>query len=205
MADQLKERFDWNEAAFVLAVQQGFIERSNGSPFDPPTAAGTDAWRYTLRSIRQQGDARGWKLADPGNLSMIVNETLKINIVVFSGDDATGIRHLKPKPKNPRGPMIKEAVQLNTEQGKLFEEVIEDDKPDIEEMLQFETWVLLFYITDSEIRAELSLPYAVDDKDYVNDWGPRIILNVPLPGSEAEVAPDADNGPDIVPDVIFNL
>jgi len=205
VADRLKERFDWFVSAFVLAVQQGWIERSNRSPFDPPTAPGTDAWRYTLRSIRQQADARGWTMADRGNLSMTVNEALEVAIVVFSGDDATGLAHLKPKSKNPRGPMIKEAIKRNTGQADLFGDVIEEETPSVEEVLRYETWVLLIYITDEEVRAELSLPISVDDKDYVVDWAERIIISVPLPGAEWEQSPEADIGPDIVPHVSFKL
>jgi hypothetical protein len=206
VANRLKERFDWFEAAFVLAVQQGYIERTNCAiPFDPPTAPGTDAWRYTLRSLRQQADARGWTLSDPGNLSVITSEKLEVNIVVFSGDDATGLPHLTPKSKNPRGPMIKEAVRRNYGELSLFEEVIEDAGPDIEEMVRFETWVLLTHITNEEIRAELSLPKSVDEHDRVDDWAERIIINVPLPGAESEDVPDADSDPDIVPAVSFNF
>ena len=205
VADRLKERFEWSVSAFVLAVQQGYIERSNASPFDGPMAPGTDAWRYTLRSLRQQADARGWTMADPGNLSMTINEALEVAIVVFSGDDATGLAHLKPKSKNPRGSMVKQAIKRNTEQMSLFGDVIEEEGPSVEEVLGYETWVLLIYITDEKVRAELSLPVSVDDKDYVSDWAERIIINVPLPGSEWEQAPDADSGPDILPDVSFKL
>ena len=205
VADRLKERFDWFAAAFVLAVQQGFIERVNASHFDPPTAPGWDAWRYTLRSLRQQGDARGWVMADPGNLSMIINEEREVAIVVFSGDDATGLAHLKPKSKSPRGPMVREAVARNTGQLPLFPEMIEEARPTAEEVLGYETWVLLIHIMDEGLRAELSLPIAFDDKEFVSDWKERIIIDVPMPGSESEQTPDANDGPDIMPDVNFKL
>ena len=206
VASRLKQRFDLPEAAFIQAVQQGFIDRSNASPpFDPTTAAGTDGWRYTVRSIRQQADARGWKIADPHNLPLIVNETLEVNIAVMSGDDRTGLPHLKPKTKHPHGAMIKAAIARNIDQLDMFPDLIKGEEPSIEEMLRYETWILLVHITDDEIRAELSLPKSVSQKDFVNDWAERIIIDIPLPGAESESAPVVDNGPDILPDVSFSL
>jgi hypothetical protein len=191
----------------IEAAQQGFVERLNAiPPFDPITAAGTDAWRYPVRAVRGGLAGVGWRLDDPRNLPLVISDERRINITVSSGDQFTGIDgHRHPRSKNPKGVLIEEAISRNTRQIDLFPERLPQTVRKFEQTLTYPTWVYLLYITDEEIRAELSLPSSMDESDYVDGWAERIIVSVPLPDAELVDDIDFDEGAEIRPVVTSKI
>lgn len=187
----------------VLAAQSGFIERANATPFDPTTSPGTDAWRYTVRLLRQQLEADGWRLDDVRNLPLIISDLHKVNLTVSSGNDFTGLEQSppnEPKSKNPKGALFDAAIERNVRQPDLFPSLLPEAKRRFADTLSYPTWVFLIRITDDSIRAELSLPSSMDEQtDQIDGWSERIIIDVPLPGGDLSEAPEADIGPDILP------
>ena len=194
-----------NAEIFIRAAQRGFVERAAASPYDPTTAPGTDAWRYTVRDVRQRLDTPGddWRMDNPQNLPLIISDKRKLNIAVSSGNDFTGIQGCpvaEPKSKNPKGAMVKEAVKRNIDQIDLFPELQTEAVRKFRETVGYPTWVFLIYITDEIIRAELSLPKSFDDStSQLDGWEERIIMTVPLP-DDADASDIAyDSGDDITP------
>lgn len=185
----------------ILAAQQGFVERLNAErPFDPTTAAGTDAWRYAVRTLRAGLERRGWRLDDVHNLPLAISDDHGVNLTVSSGDKFTGIEGTHPpKSRHPKGGLIKAAIARNTRQGDLFPDSLSSAVRHFHQTLVYPTWVLLLHITDDAIQAELSLPSSIDEDDYVDGWAERILISVPLPDAEMAEVPDIDDGPEIVP------
>lgn len=188
----------------IETAQQGYVERLNAEPpFDPPTAPGTDAWRYPVRALRKGLTSLGWRVDNPRNLPLVISDKRKINITVSSGDEYTGIKgYRSPRSKNPKGVLIEEAITRNTRQLDMFPERLPEAVRKYIRTLQYPTWVYLLFITDDEIRAELSLPNSMDDSDYVDGWAERILISVPLPGEELSDETDFDEGPDIRPFIL---
>lgn len=186
----------------VKAAQRGFAERALSHPCDPKTAPGTDAWRYSVRSLRDDllGE-ENWRQDDPKNLPLIINDALGVNITVSSGDEMTGVYPGTPKTRNPKGALLEEAVKRNVLQGEMFPETLPVSVTKYEKTVSNKTWIFLIYITDEEIRAELSLPNSYGENDHLDGWAERIIIDVPLPDEEQYSSDDRDQGPNIEPEI----
>jgi len=185
----------------IESAQQGFVERLNAEPpFDPVTAPGTDAWRYPVRVLRKGLLGLNWRLDDPRNLPLVISDERNISLAVSSGDEFTGIEgHRLPRTKNPKGILMAEAVTRNTRQLDFFPESIPEAVQKFDRTLKYPTWVFLLFITDDQIRAELSLPNSMDESDHIVGWAERILIVVPLPGEEIDADTDFDEGPEIRP------
>ena len=194
--------FGLTQEVFTRAIQAGFVERLNSVAADPTTAAGFDAWRYTVRVLRQELEERGWRLDNPRNLPLAIRDDLRVNMTISSGDILTGINGKEqPKSKNPRGEMFKAAIDRNIDQVPLLPEMLTDAESLYYLTFQYPTWVLLIHFEDEAIRAELSLPITQDGEDRLSGWKHRIILDVPLPGEEHVTDIHDDGDDDIVPEV----
>jgi hypothetical protein len=184
--------------ALQRAVHSGHVARITCTDNDPPQSPGTDAWRYTVRTIRDELCSRGWRKTDPNNFSLTINDARQINIVVESGDALTRQKHGVPKTKSLKGLYVEAATMRNTLEGDLFPETVADDLRRVAAILEYPTWIFLIYITDEEYRAELSLPVAMEGEQ-ITDWSERIFVPDPEePFGIRSGKPDVgDQGPDI--------
>lgn len=183
--------------ALQRAVAEGHANRILSTPNDPPFIPGTLAWSFTVRTLRDELIPIGWRKADPGNYSLVINDKRKINIVVASGDAGTRLKHLIPRTRSTKG-LYSEAVTLrNKIEGDLFPDTLAEDLRRAVAILEYPTWVLLIYITDDEYRAELSLASEMDDNKIV-DWAERIFIPDSEEPSGSKKKPELDDfGPDI--------
>ena len=176
------------------AVQTGHVAFLSCTDNDPPFIPGTYAWSRTLRALREGLIGSGWRKDDSGNYSLTVSDRHRINIVVASGDDLTGLVHSgDPRTKSPKGPRTENVVEANA-QGDLFPHTLPrrsssaDGRP-------YDTWVLLMRVKAEELRAELSRPTAMED-GHISGWSERIILPLgKVDPTAIDIAPD-DFGPD---------
>lgn len=184
--------------ALQRAVSAGHVARITCTENDPPFIPGTEAWRYTVVTLRDELCPRGWRKADPGNYSLVINDDRQINIVVASGDAFTRRAHGNPRTKSLKGLYTEAATTRNRIEGDLFPETLTEDVRRIAALLEYPTWILLIHITDEEFRAELSLPVFMED-DQITSWEERIFIPDPSDASGGErIAPAAnDHGPDI--------
>jgi len=183
--------------AVQRAVAAGHVARITCTEDDPPFIPGTEAWRFTVVTLRGELCPTGWRKADPGNYSLVINDARKINIVVASGD--AFVRCLgSPRTKSLKGLYTEAATLRNRIEGDLFPETLSEELRRIAVILEYRTWVLLIYITDEEYRAELSLPADMEDGQ-ITDWEERIFIpDIGGAGGERIAKPDTgDNGPDI--------
>lgn len=191
---------------FRRAAQEGFAERANCTIFDPVTAPGTDAWRYPTRQLRTEAVEHGYRLDNPKNLPLAVSDEHKINITVSSGDERTGLilGRIQPKTKNPKGSILEAAISRNVNQGLLFPDLEPENIREFRHTMGYPTWVFLLYITDEEIRAELSLPSEMDGSDHIVGWSERIMISV-MPKDIIGEDFEPETGPDILPDISIKI
>jgi hypothetical protein len=188
-----------SQAIMERVLQKAFVGRANCTAHDPKQTPGTDAWRYAIRALSDELAILGWKRIDPKGLPVMVNDELGLCITVSSGDHATGLAHLKPKHKNPKGAMTEAAVRVNAAQYRLFpeEELVEEVSPDLP---PYPFWTLLLRIDDFEVAAELSLSARIIGGK-VNFWLERIILPSFKPNELLDIKQEGDDDGGIEIDV----
>ncbi len=184
--------------AVQSAVAAGHVARITCTENDPPFIPGTEAWRRTVVTLRDELCPRGWRKADPGNYSLVINDARQINIVVASADALTRRSHGSPRTKSLKGLYTEAATIRNRVEGDLFPETLAEDVRRVAALLEYPTWILLIYITDEEYRAELSLPVDMED-DQITAWEERIFIpdSSGTSGGEVIVPTADDHGPDI--------
>ena len=158
------------------AVTQGYQAFIDCTPFDPRFIPGTDAWSRTVRHLRAQLVPLGWRIDDPGNYSLTISDPYQVNIVVATGNEATGLPHLTPKTKSHKGLFTALALRKNVTQLALFLEEVPQAEQKTTFTLQYQTWMFLIYVTEDRVRCELSLPLAMSKRGKVQLWKDRIIL-----------------------------
>jgi hypothetical protein len=161
--------------ALIRALQAGHLARLSCTDNDPPFIPGTEAWRFVVRTLREELLPKGYRKADPANYSLVINDERQINIVVASGDALTRIAHGNPKTKHLKGLFTEAVIMRNKLEGGLFPELISEELRIAVSILEYPTWILLIYITDDEVRAELSFPDEIQDGQIVS-WKERIFV-----------------------------
>jgi hypothetical protein len=161
--------------ALIKALQAGHLARLSCTDNDAPFIRGTEAWRFVVRTLREELLPKGCRKADPNNFSLIISDARKWNIAVASGDTLTRNKSGDPKTKHLKG-LFTEAVTIrNHHIGGLFPDDIPEEVRVAISILEYPTWILLINITDDEIRAELSYPDKIEDGQIVS-WKERIFI-----------------------------
>ena len=178
------------------AAEAGYLGLISCTDNDPPATRGYIAWAHVLRRLREQLIPSGWKRDDSLNFPRTFSEEHRISIVVSTGDDGTGRSHLHPRTKSPKGQLTEQAVYLNSLQG-ILKGFLPDEETKTLPNSAYTTWILLFYVTVAEVRAELSLPSVIRDGEILA-WEERIILPpIEVDPSVLERSPEVDPGPEI--------
>jgi hypothetical protein len=166
----------------IGAILFGETHRALCTDDDPLIFHGTTAWARTIRGLRQQNRLRqnGWTKARAGNFETFVSPDKSLAVCVMTGDKETGKYDpsrpfISPKPKHPKGIMLKTAIDTNAW---LFPELAaaaNDRARKLEMAAKRTTWILLIHRDGDTVFAELSLPskFSVDQ---VEAWRHRIIL-----------------------------
>jgi hypothetical protein len=181
--------------AIITALEAGHLARISCTENDPPFIPGTEAWRFVVRTLREELLKLGWRKADPGNFSLVINDKRKINIVVESGDAWTKRTPDNPKTKSLKGLYTEAVILRNTLESDLFPETVEEELRRVATILEHPTWMLLIHITDEGWRAELSYPETIED-GYITSWKERIFIPDEDDGRSAAATPDEVAGPD---------
>jgi hypothetical protein len=176
------------------ALQAGYLSRISRTTNDAPSAPGFYQWNDTLRTLRDSMVPSGWRCCDKNNLPTIIHPKGTHAIAISSGNRGTGDVMASPSTKNSKGLGTEEVITNNARQLNLFDfAAIPKYEKDRE---KYPTWLLLFYLSKKELRAELSLPVNIDSNGYVDKWRERIILPS-LPLQPTTIIPKPDFGPDI--------
>jgi hypothetical protein len=166
------------------------------TPLDPPNMAGMARYARTVRLLREQLLPLGWSYDNPRNLARTVSPDRRVAIIATLGDAATGVPHVQPSTRYEKGIAVVEAVSRNFVQLMLPID-LGDDGP-VEDDGGTTTWILLYTVTETEIRAELSLPDSTVD-GYIDTWVERVILPpVPLEPAAAVESPRPAAEPEVL-------
>jgi len=170
---------------------------SQCTPNDPPFIPGTEAWRFVVRTLRDELVPTGsWRKADPANFSLIINDARKISIVVASGDAFTRREDSSPKTKHLKGLFTEAVIIRNKFFGGLFPQSLSEELRIAVAVLEYPTWILLIHITDDEVRAELSYPDEIKEGQIVS-WKERIFIPEAADDPGALINPAKNPEPDI--------
>lgn len=176
------------------AVRAGFTGRSSCSELDPPMYPGQTMWAHTVRRLRQGTAPIGWKPDNSNNYCVALSPE-GVAIAVATGDANTGRPDATPSTGSPKGPCTVEAIAVN-QLALDLKLPGEEAAIELPEVIQRQIWLLLIYLDQSEVRAELSLPLRLDEQDRVTGWRERIILpSVDFDPNQIELP--SDSSPDI--------
>ena len=197
VADRLAE-LGLKAEILEFALRGADAEARTYTQLDPPNMQGMARYSRTVRLLREQLLPLGWWYDNPRNLARTVSPDRQVAVIATLGDAATGVPHVRPSTRYEKGIATVEAVSRNFVQLTLPMDVGDDPPvdPDIDGIA---TWILLYTVTESEIRAELSLPDSMVD-GYIDTWLERIIL----PPIQRHATPSVTAAvPVIEPDVII--
>jgi hypothetical protein len=186
---------DLEEEWLATAATAAAIARASATKLDPIGADGQLAYFACVRTLSQQilfdhNDADKWERVDPYNIPRVVNKETALAIAVSGANARVGLRGPEPCSKNDKGFRFKEIVAANVRRLTLFEDPRFMPVPDLDEQ---QTYVLLYYSDIiGTVRAELSLPTAVDDDGYLAEWRERIFVEIPNPGAPVRRIADDD-------------
>lgn len=157
------------ENILLESVMAGLLARLNSTKFDTKNRPGYIQWNDTNSKLRFLTHNRGWEVYQEDGIEGIISIDKKIRIVPSSGNAATGNPNQPSSNKNPKGEKgIK--IMKSSCQGNLFTGYPEDNEE------QIKTYVLLYYSSNQELRAELSMPALINSKGKITAWEERIML-----------------------------
>lgn len=156
--------------AMVEVVRRGELARAEATGYDPITAAGTDAYRFRVRALREAYCPKDWRVARPTGLELLVSPDGNLSILTRAGDAGVGLRDADPQPKSDIGGGTCSVLDGNLP---LFEpqwlQAQGKRRP------ERETWMLLVFASPSVVRAELSLGSEAEG-GRIARWFERIIF-----------------------------
>lgn len=185
------------------AILRAEAEAATCTAFDPPMMAGFIRYGRTVRFLREELVPQGWHYDSPRNFCRTISPDREFAIVSTSGDAATGHPELTPTTKYPKGYATAQAVDTNGQLRFDFDDLV------IEEPLSGDnhlaTWFLLYQIDGDVIRAEISLPSAMDGGS-ISEWEERIILpDISLNAEPGAERPGDDDDDDDQSDYIVEI
>jgi hypothetical protein len=182
---------------FEFALRGADAEARTYTRLDPPNMQGMARYSRTVRLLRERLVPLGWSYDNPRNLARTVSPDGRIAIITTLGDSATGVPHVMPSTRYEKGVATVEAVSRNFLQLTLPID-LGDEEPIDADAEGTTTWVLLYNVTESEIRCELSLPDSMVE-GYIDTWTERLILPpIPLDAGPQLAEPWAVADPEVL-------
>jgi hypothetical protein len=196
VADRLAE-LGLKAEILEFALRGADAEARTYTQLDPPNMQGMARYSRTVRLLREQLVPLGWSYENPRNLARTLSPDRQVAIIATLGDAATGVAHVLPSTRYEKGIATVEAVSRNFLQLTLPID-LGDEEPVDADAEGTATWVLLYNVTESEIRAELSLPDSMVD-GYIDTWVERIVLPaIPLEPAASPAVQQPAAEPDVV-------
>jgi hypothetical protein len=192
--DAALARLGLTSAPLIEAVLAGYLARSSCTENDAPNVAGFVQWGRTLRTLRELLIPLGWSRSDDLRYYTAVAPDERVAIAVASGSEATGLANGTPTTRSAKGPSTAAVVFANAAQGDLFPETLPKAQPKADR--DRATWLLMFYVDENEIRAELSQPIIIGEDGFITVWLERIILSA-QPLDPIVAVPKPDFGPNL--------
>lgn len=177
------------------ALRGADAEARTYTALDPPNMQGMARFSRTVRLLREQLVPLGWTFDNPRNLARTLDPERRVAIIATLGDAGTGDPTAIPSTKYEKGLATAEAINRNFLQLTLPID-LGDELPFDTDDEGTTTWVLLYHVTDAEIRAELSLPDSMVD-GHIDTWLERVILPPITIEPEPQVRPEPAADPEV--------
>jgi hypothetical protein len=187
---RLDEVFGFEAKEIQDVIMQGLYARKACTPNHPRTYAGLAQWAETVRALRDKTSPSGWSSSDDSNFPLCIHPSGKIVIAVQTGDQDTGISANNPSNRATKGTNTEQAIWANQKQLLLFDSLPQVSSVDSNENRIM--WVLLYHVTPSEIRFELSLPSKIVGGK-IRSWQERLVFPaIVLDQIDIEIGDDDD-------------
>lgn len=191
---RLNEIFGLEAKDIQDIIMQGLYARKDCTGHHPRTYPGLAQWAETVRALRDKTSPAGWSCSDDNNFPLCIHPSGSVVIAVQTGDQDTGISANNPSNRAAKGTNTEQAIWINQKQLLLFEAIPLDSLSDSNNNRIM--WVLLYHVTPSEIRFELSLPSKIIGGK-IRSWQERLVFPaIVLDQIEIEIGDDDDNGND---------
>jgi hypothetical protein len=175
------------------ALGVGVGESRTWSEAAPVAMAGMARWGRINEHLRISKSKQKWSYENPRNLPLTIHPTDVFAIVATTGDAQTGSdKGAPPTTKYAKGTTYQKVIEDNAYvQMSLFVDAeVGPVLHDVAEEQPRATWILLYYVTERAVSAELSLPGSITDQGYVDYWRERILIppyvieDVPVGGED---------------------
>ncbi len=200
-------KMDLNVEHLLEAVKIGHASRSNAGELHPPTTPGFNAWSETNYGLSRRLIDEGWSREVVDNIPILLHPNGAYQIVVSSGDMATGTELESMLPSTLQKKGIRFSSLFGGNSRDLFDKDVAFENLMQKTVGKCPTYVLLYYYDQArkETRCELSLPSPTDqakienkEKQYVSEWQQRIIIG--SVGGEPDLP-----SPDFTDDTDFDI
>lgn len=170
-AEKRVARLGLSVDGLTQSILEGEYARMEAVEDDPITAAGTDAYRYRVRALRQTFKPQGWTRGTDRGLEKTQSPDGKVVVITRGGDSGVGFTDAFPQPQGKVGEAGEKAADKNASLA------LDPNWFNVGQAQEseFETWMLLVHRQKDTVRAELSLPSEVKN-GRVSAWIERIIL-----------------------------
>ncbi|MER8644395.1 hypothetical protein [Mesorhizobium sp. M1252] len=179
---------DWDLTAkeMIEVVRHAVAAKASYVLNFPLNAAGQLSYIHGTGALRDILRLKGWEIDRTGNIEATYNPKTGMKIV-FQNSDSACEDDRDPKAISDKGPAAARAVDLG--QMSLFPEFeIEAQQQKARENASL--WYLCVYINGDDVRAELSFPQSIEEKQFKN-FNERIYII--RPGEWASIMPKQDD------------
>lgn len=178
-------------AELIGVVQQAVAARADAVLNHPLNAPGQLSYIYGTGALRDTLRAKGWQIDRTDNIEATFDPRTGMKIVFQNADSACDDDR-DPKAISDKGPAASRAVDVG--QGNLFPQFDVEDR-EKRQRENAELWYLFVHINGDDVRAELSFPKRIEDKQF-KGFNERIYII--QSGEWANIMPavnDVDDGP----------
>lgn len=152
----------------VLRIVRAVVTANNDAvDYDPATASGLLRYIYGTRAIRETWCSKGWEIDRSFGIESVYDPESGTKIVFQNVDFAC--RELEgPKAISNKGEASKKLVERSTTRY-LFDNLEEEEESAFQAARKKQsatTWYFCVSIVGDAVRAELSLPYSIDDTNF---------------------------------------
>ncbi|MDX7989175.1 hypothetical protein FE392_17980 [Xenorhabdus sp. 12] len=200
----------------IEILRQAMSLRLSTTKNNAVTAGGTYFYQGAVRVTRDLLSKKGFKRLSLKNVELTVND--KVAIYICSGNDQTGLVNAYPESRTKKGKFTREILGLsyatnptaysfdyqNQQINLDFSSRDDDESSSIP--LGLDVWCLLHYVYQVDeyqwgMRAEFSQPTTYNQKNVINGFSTRLILNT----APKDPVIKQDNEPQFTKDIEIDI
>jgi hypothetical protein len=179
-------RLGLSASEMIGVVHQAVAAKANYVLNHPLNAAGQLSYIYGTGALRDALRTKGWEIDRTGNIEATYNPRTGMKIV-FQNADSACEDDRDPKAISDKGPAAIKAVDVG--QDSLFPEFDLEDR-EKRKRENAALWYLFVHINGDDVRAELSFPKSIEDKQF-KGFNERIYII--KPGEWVSMMPKTDD------------